>query len=195
MFLRGLSGSGRPDRALPLDLRLRAIADSIPASSIDELWVFPPLPSRDVACEFVVLLCYDGAEDRRRILTSHVDARPVDPEGDELEWVQRLREHGTAPHGWAAEIPDRLLQRLSDAGVPEVIEVGGESQKWEEAIARFANGHGNGARAPNGNGTGTASALGNGFGIVDSRVIREISFRTVIEASLPIRGDNSEADS
>jgi hypothetical protein len=193
MYLRGLSGGGRPDRALPLDLRLKAISESIPASSIDELWVFPPLPNRDIACEFIVLLCYDGGEDRRRILTSHVDARPVEPEGEELEWVQRLREHGTAPHGWAAEIPDRLLQRLSDAGLPDVIEVGGEAEKWEEAIARFGNGHGKGAGA--GTGNGAAAALGNGLGIVDSGVMREISFRTVIEASFPSKGDHSEADS
>ncbi|KPK78994.1 MAG: hypothetical protein AMS25_14105 [Gemmatimonas sp. SM23_52] len=94
-----MRGPSRTDRGLPLDLRLRAIADNVPTSSIDQLWVFPPLPNREIACEFLVLVCYDGGPDRRRILTSHVDAQFSDPEGDELEWVQRVREHGAAPPG------------------------------------------------------------------------------------------------
>lgn len=213
MFIKGLSGGDRPDRALPVDLRLRAISESIPPSYIDELWVFPPLPNRDIGCEFLVLLCYDGGEDRRRILTSHVDAQRRDPESEELEWVQRLREQGTAPQRLMAEIPDRLLQRLSDAGTPEVIEVGGLQKKWEEAVTLFAerrsgdphngngggsaNGHANGAR--NGNGDGGKNGANNGFTLIDSRARREVTFRTVIETNLPVQGRESgiksEADS
>ena len=84
MLLKGVRGPTRLDRVLPLELRLRAIAEKIPASNIDELWVFPPLPNRDLACEFIVLVCYDGGEGHRRILTSHVDAQFKDPESDEF---------------------------------------------------------------------------------------------------------------
>jgi len=189
-LIDGMSGSGRPDRVVPLDLRLRAISESIPASYIDEVWVFPPLPNRNVACEFLVLVCYDGGEDRRRILTSHVDALRPDPESDDLEWVQRLREHGTAPQHLTAEIPDRLLQRLSEAGTPEVIEVRGLAQTWQEAIARYADGAGAHGRDGNGNGevSGKNGASGSLEILVDSRVTPEISFRTVIESPHPVGG-------
>ena len=166
-----MRGPSRTDRGLPLDLRLRAIADNVPTSSIDQLWVFPPLPNREIACEFLVLVCYDGGPDRRRILTSHVDAQFSDPEGDELEWVQRVREHGAAPQRWVADIPDRLLQRLADAGVPEVIDVGGRPDVWAAAIARFANG--------SGDGDGGGPPDGRVF--VDSRVQPQVIFSTIIE--------------
>jgi hypothetical protein len=162
---------------LPLEQRLRAIADNIPASSIDELWVFPPLPDRDLACEFIVLVCFDGGEDRRRILTSHVDAQFKDPEDDEFEWVQRIREQGTTPHRWVAAIPDRLLQRLADAGVPEVVQVGGESEAWEEAVERLANGNGFG----NGPGNGSAAGGERSALLIDRSVLPEVTFSTIIE--------------
>jgi hypothetical protein len=175
---------------LPLDLRLRAIADNIPASNIDELWVFPPLPNRDLACEFIVLVCFDGGEDRRRILTSHVDAQFKDPESDEFEWVQRIREQGTTPHRWVADIPDRLLHRLADAGVPEVLQVGGESQAWEAAIERLTNGNGSGNGSGNGNGADRdRSAL-----LIDSRVLPEVTFSTIIEWDVPGNGSPSELE-
>ena len=178
MLLKRLNGQSRPDRSLPLDLRLQAIADTIPAANIDELWVFPPLPNRDVACEFVVLVCFDGGEDRRRILTSHVDAEFANPDSDEFEWVQRVREQGTAPQSLVSDIPDRLLGRLAEAGTPEIIEVGGRAEAWAEALARLANGTGNGKG--NGNGTGPSVALGAAQ--VDGALKREISFSTIIES-------------
>ncbi len=179
MLLKGMTGRSRPDRALPLDLRLRAIADKLPTASIDELWVFPPLPNRDLACEFIVLVCFDGGEDRRRILTSHVDALFNDPESDEFEWVQRVREHGAAPVDWLTQMPDRLLQRLADAGIPEVIEGGGRTEIWEEAMARFANGSSGGAVSPDDGRDEPLTAAG--LPRVDNGQPRGISFTTVIE--------------
>lgn len=190
MLLKGVRGPARPGRALPLDRRLRAISDNIPASHIDELWVFPPLPNRDLACEFIVLICFDGGDDRRRILTSHVDAQFKDPESDEFEWVQRIREQGTTPHRWVADIPDRLLQRLADAGVPEVVQVGGEFGAWEAAIERWANGNGSKNGSENGNGAGQErSAL-----LIDSSVLPEVTFSTIIEADVPENGLPTESE-
>jgi hypothetical protein len=176
MLVKGITRSAKSDGVLPLELRLHAIADNIPTSLIDELWVFPPLPNRDLACEFLILVCYDGGPQRRRILTAHVDTQRSDPETDDFEWVQRLREHGTAPHDWVAGMPDRLLQRLSEAGVPELIEVGGRSATWEEAVQRFANGNGNG----NGNGEAAAS----GPTRVDSSRSPVIAFTTINETGI-----------
>ncbi len=190
MLLKGVRGSSRPDRAIPLDRRLRAIADNIPASSIDELWVFPPLPNRELACEFIVLVCYDGGEERRRILTSHVDAQFTDPESGEFEWVQRVREQGTAPQHWVAAIPDRLLKRLAEAGVPEVVEVGGSVEAWGKAVERFAGGNGSG----NGSGDGSEGAAGRSSLFVERRVVSEITFNTIIEGAAPGNGLPSESE-
>lgn len=190
MLLKGVRGPTRPDRVLPLDLRLRAIADNIPAANIDELWVFPPLPNRDLACEFIVIVCFDGGEDRRRILTSHVDAQFKDPESDEFEWVQRIREQGTTPQRWVAAIPDRLLQRLADAGVPEVVQVGGESEAWEAAVERLANGNGSG----NGSENGDAAERERSALLIDSSVVPVVSFSTIIEGDVPGNGSPSELE-
>jgi len=190
MLVNGMTGSSKPKRLLPLNLRLLAIADSVPTSLIDELWVFPPLPNRDLACEFLVLVCYDGGPERRRILTSHVDAQRSDPEGDDLEWVQRLKEHGTAPHDWVAGMPDRLLQRLSEAGVPEVIEVGGHAEAWEQAVARFANGDRNG----NGNGNGNGHFAEAAPPHVDSHQPPVITFSTINESVLTLSGVHTESE-
>ena len=178
MLLNGVRDSTKADRALPLDLRLRAIADKVPASSIEEVWVFPPLPDRQIASEFLVLVCYNGGGERRRILTCHVDAHFADPESEELHWVQRVREHGTAPQSWLSGMPDRLLKRLSDAGVPEILEIGGRGDAWEEAVTRLGNG--------NGNGDGERAALSPGAGLphVDIRTKSGISFSTIIEFSV-----------
>jgi phosphoesterase RecJ-like protein len=186
MLVNGITGSSKPDRVLPLGLRLQAIADSVPSSLIDELWVFPPLPNRELACEFLVLICYDGGPERRRILTSHVDAHRADPDSEDFQWVQKLREHGTAPHDWVAGVPDRLLARLSEAGTPEVIEVGGHSEAWEQTLQRFANGNGNG----NGTGNGHGQAL-KGPGHIDNRLATAITFSTIDETETAVSGDGA----
>lgn len=139
---RGLGG------VLPLERRLQAIGDRVAVSEIDELWVFPPLPDREMTSEFIVISCYDGPG-RRRIVTAHVEIESRDPETAEITCVQHLEEHGAAPEGWVSGIPDRLLQRLSDAGVPEAIEIGGSPERWLEAI-RSLTGSGNGTVAANG---------------------------------------------
>ncbi len=178
MLLNGTKSSSRPERAVPIDLRLRAIAENVPASDIDEVWVFPPLPNRDFACEFIVLLCYDGGEDRRRIVTSHVDAQFRDPESEEFEWVQRVREHGTAPQRWIAEMPDRLLGRLAESGTPAVFRVGGRDDALEETFQACAK-SGNG----NGNGNGHSVLDPNSAIGIDSRAEPVVTFSTIIEFS------------
>ncbi len=182
MLVNGITGLSKPDRVLPLGLRLQAIADSVPTSLIDELWVFPPLPNRELACEFLVLICYDGGPERRRILTSHVDAHRADPDSEDFQWVQKLREHGTAPHDWVAGVPDRLLERLSEAGIPEVIEVGGLSEAWEQAVQRFSNG--------NGNGNGNDQAV-KGPNHIDNRLATVITFSTINETETAVSGDGA----
>jgi hypothetical protein len=76
-------------------------------------------------------------------------------------------------------MPERLLQRLSEAGIPEVIEVGGQDEAWRQAVDRFANGNGNGNGHGNGNGDAISAALQ-----VDSQHLKTITFSTINETSV-----------
>lgn len=168
------------DAVLPLDARLREIGDRLPPSQIDEIWIFPPLPDREFASEFIVLSCFE-APGRRRIVTAHVEAESEGSEEVPATWVQRLREHGVAPENWVPGIPDRLLERLSDAGVPRVFEIGGEPGRWTEALGELlGNGAANGAvnGLGNGNGNGAETAPGN----VDSTASTKVTSRTPVES-------------
>ncbi len=153
-LLQGVDARRPPERDLPLEARLRAIADELSPTSIDELWVFPPLPSRDAGSEFILVTSFDGPE-RRRVLTAHVEPEFKDETSDEFTWVQRLRELGAVPQNWLESLPDGLLRRLAEAGIPQVLEIGGQLEAWEEAVTSIAsaNGHGNssGAVVPSSN--------------------------------------------
>jgi hypothetical protein len=96
---------------------------------------------------------------------------------------------GTAPQRWVAAIPDRLLQRLAEAGVPEVVQVGGSSDVWEEAVERLANGNGSG----NGSGNRSGAGLEHSALLIDSSVLPEVTFSTIIEAD--VLGDDSLSES
>lgn len=169
-WLRGSDGRLRRDEVLPLAARLKEIEERIPPSRIDAVWIFPPLPEREISCEFIVLSCFDGPE-RRRIITAHVEARPSESDATDFRWVQRMLEHGAAPEGWVSGMPDRLLGRLSDAGVPQVMEIGGEPRRWLEAVHALANGNGGAGNGGAGNGgAGDGNGLvtkGNGHGLKD----------------------------
>ncbi len=70
-----------------------------------------------------------------------------------MRWVQRLEAHGTAPVDVIPRVAQRLLQRVGQAEAALTVEIGGAPERWDEFLARFANGH--------------ASANGNGYDRVD----------------------------
>lgn len=160
-LLQGVESRRPAGRDLPLADRLRAIAEELPPTSIDELWVFPPLPSRDTGSEFILLTSFDGPT-RRRVITAHMEAAFEDEDGTEFVWVQRVHELGVVPQDWLESLPDGLLRRLAEAGVPHVVEVGGRLEVWAEALDHYANG------VEDGNGAGIRPHLTNGTGHVDS---------------------------
>jgi hypothetical protein len=161
-LLQGVDSRRSPDRDLPLAARLRALAEHHPPTSIDELWVFPPLQNRGAAGEFILVTSFEvlGAG-RRRVVTAHVEPEFKDEDGVEFVWVQRIVEVGAVRQEWLEALPDSLLGRFAEAGVPEVLEIGGRAEAWEEALTRFANengnGHQNGSAPPSGNGAAADS--------------------------------------
>lgn len=172
-LLKGVEARRPAERDLPLHERLRALAEEVSPADIDELWVFPPLPNREAAAEFLLLTGYHVESDRhRRVITAHVEAEFEDEEGLDFVWVQRVERVGPVPQDWLESLPDSLLGRFAEAGTPEVHEIGGQPEAWEALLARFAEAGGgvrNGNGGSNGNGLdvegGAAPAIamnGNG---------------------------------
>lgn len=142
---------------LDLDARLRAVHDEL-GPAVDRVWVFTPLAHQDPASEFVLLSCFDGAPDRRRVVVARLCLEPVDEEGHEVRWVQRLEVHGTAPCDVVPRLAERLLRRVGEPATPVVAEIAGAPERWEAFLRELA---GNGARAStDGHGANGHSANG-----------------------------------
>lgn len=132
---------------LELDARLRAVHEELGAA-VDQVWVFTPLAHQDPASEFVLLSCYDGAPDRRRVVVARLCLEPLDEEGHEVRWVQRLEVQGTAPRDVVPRLVERLSRRVGEPTTPVVAEIAGAPERWEKFLTEIA-GH-----AANGNGQG-----------------------------------------
>lgn len=134
----------KPDRRLrpTLDLggRLKAAGDELGASAVDEVWIFPPLPNQEPPTEFVMLSCFDGAPERRRVVVARLTLEPLDEEGDEVRWVQKLEEHGTAPQDVIPRLAERLLRRAGDSNAPLVAEIRGAPERWSDFLGHVTNG-------------------------------------------------------
>ena len=159
-LLKGVEARRPPERDLPLYERLQALAEEVSPADIDEIWVFPPLPNRDAAAEFLLLSGYHVESDRhRRVITAHVEAEFEDEDGLDFVWVQRIERVGPVPQDWLESLPDSLLGRFAEAGTPEVHEIAGRPEAWEALLARLAEAGGAvaaGANAGGGNGNGRA---------------------------------------
>ena len=141
-----------------LEARLRAAAETLDPSAVDQVWIFPPLPDQEPAAEFLLFSCYDGAPDRRRVIAARVTVEPIDEAGLEVRWVQRLDVHGTAPRDILPRVADRLVRRTGTPAPPRVVEIGGAPERWEALLAELASRPADGA-----------DGGANGAGRVDTR--------------------------
>lgn len=138
---------------MELDARLRAVHAELGAAAVDQVWVFTSLPHQDPASEFVLLSCYDGAPDRRRVVVARLCLESLDDEGHEVRWIQRLEAHGTAPRDAIPRLAERLSRRAGDPAAPVVGAIGGDPDRWEAFVRDLlraesnGNGHGNGGVA------------------------------------------------
>jgi len=128
---------------------LEGVVRHLPATALDELWIFPPRRHGEVESVVVVAAAFvpDDAE-RRRILTSHLTARR-----DDLKKAARKRgakaiepivvEQGEAPAERIGRVVDGVMRRLDEelaALAPRPVKIGGEEARWEELIAELAAG-------------------------------------------------------
>lgn len=115
--------------ALPaLLLRLSA---RIPATSIDELWIFPTRRIAIGESTVVVVAGLDPAEPaRRRVITARF-AVTRDRRGTATV-QEKLDEHGTAPEGAVARIVHGVLRRLGEEGEqpPRTDTLAGDEERW-----------------------------------------------------------------
>lgn len=137
---------------MELDVRLRAVHEELGATAVDQVWVFTPLPHQDPASEFVLLSCYDGAPDRRRVVVARLCLEALDEEGHDVRWIQRLEVHGTAPRDAIPRLAERLSRRAGDPTTPVVAEIGGLPDRWEAFLRDLLRAEANGNGNANGNG-------------------------------------------
>ncbi|MGH7545553.1 MAG: hypothetical protein ACREKI_05155 [Gemmatimonadota bacterium] len=131
---------------MELDARLRAVLAELGATAVDQVWIFTALPHQDPASEFVLLSCYDGAADRRRVVVARLCLEPLADDAHEVRWVQRLEAHGTAPRDAIPRLAERLSRRAGDPTAPVVGEIGGVPDRWEAFLRDLLR------TEPNGNG-------------------------------------------
>jgi hypothetical protein len=119
-----------PDAGALYALLLRLSA-SIPATSIDELWIFPTRRIAIGESTVIVVAGFEASESaRRRVITARY-AVTRDRRGTATV-QEKLDEHGTAPEGAVARIVHGVLRRLGEEGEqpPRTETLGGDEERW-----------------------------------------------------------------
>lgn len=109
--------------------------------AIDELWVFPTRKSGSVESSLLVVSAFEEERDRRRVLTVRAVSRKDGKGGVDLQ--QELAEQGVAPADRIVRLLDGVLRRLDDALTsepPRTFEIGGDVERWEEAVRELTGG-------------------------------------------------------
>lgn len=129
--------------------------------AVDELWVFPTRRSGPVESSLLVVSAFEEVGDRRRLLTLRAVARK-DPKG-QVEVQQELAEQGVAPTDRVGRVLDGVLRRLDDAltaDPPRTFQIGGDPERWAEAVRELTGEEPGAAGAPPTEETGDGAATG-----------------------------------
>jgi phenylpropionate dioxygenase-like ring-hydroxylating dioxygenase large terminal subunit len=124
----------QPDAgALPaLLMRIRA---HVPATAIDELWIFPSRRIASGESTVFVVAGFDPVDaERRRVITARFT---VSRDRKGIASVQdRIDEHGTAPYSAIARMVQGVLRRLGEEGdqPPRQHQLEGEEARWWSLI-------------------------------------------------------------
>ena len=117
---------------------LMRLATVIPATTIDDLWIFPTRRIAIGESTVLVVAGFDPADaERRRVITARF-AVTRDRKG--VATVQeKLDEHGTAPEGAVARIVQGVLRRLGEEGEqpPREHVIEGDEDRWWELVVEL----------------------------------------------------------
>lgn len=114
---------------------LAGLERRIPAETVDELWAFPTRKAGSMESCLLVASVFEAEGDRRLILTVRGVARK-DAKG-KIELQQELVEQGVAPADRVVRLLEGVLRRLDDALTaepPRTFEIGGDAQRWRDAV-------------------------------------------------------------
>jgi CRISPR/Cas system-associated protein Cas5 (RAMP superfamily) len=124
-----------------LPVLLGAIADHIPVTAIDEVWIFPPHRVGRAESVVAVVSAFEDGADRRRIFTARCTV-VREPKGPGT--VQReVAEEGSAPAERLGRLIEGVLRRLGDelpTAPPRQVRVGGDAARWEAVLGELESG-------------------------------------------------------
>jgi hypothetical protein len=104
----------------------------IPASAIDEVWIFPVRRAGPMESTVIALAAYDPDDARRRLFTARYTVTR-DPKGKPIV-EETLEEQGTAPAERVNRVIEGVLRRLGDdsTDVPRNARIGGDASAWSD---------------------------------------------------------------
>jgi hypothetical protein len=116
---------------------VQRVAEQVPVSAIDYLWIFP---ARKVAAgESIVLVVggFDVDPARRRVFTAHFLVNRNRKGAATV--TARFAEHASAPDVAVPRVVQGVLRRLGEdaAAEPREERIGGEQQRWDALIVEL----------------------------------------------------------
>lgn len=130
------SDPGAPE-ALPRTLRL--LAERLEASSIDRLWIFPPMRRGRREWGLVVASTFLEDDERRRMYTARYVAERT---GEGLAYEPELAEEGTLPPERFSRVLAGVARRSEeDLGDPRSVEVGGDPERLAALVEELDPSH------------------------------------------------------
>ncbi|GMR13792.1 MAG: hypothetical protein BMS9Abin29_2010 [Gemmatimonadota bacterium] len=124
-------GPGVPE-ALPRTLQ--ELGRRLGPSEIDRLWIFPPLIEGRKEWGLVAAGCF-AEQGRRRLITARYAAEQT---GAGLRVDRGLSEEGIAPPDRLPHVMEGVVRRSEvDLGEPKVVEIGGDSGRFEALMEEF----------------------------------------------------------
>ena len=115
---------------------LAAVADRVPPSTVDAVWLFPPrqLGARESGLAVLSVYAGGGAEGPRTIYTLHYVLEPPAPKAKPVR-TDELAEQGSVPRDRVDRIIEGVLRRLQEPESPDVREVEGDEGRWAALLA------------------------------------------------------------
>jgi hypothetical protein len=122
-----------------LPVLLEGLAARVPASTIDEMYLFPTRRVQGVESTVFVFSVHD-ADERRRVITAHV--RAIRNKRGEPIVESKLDEHATTPADRIPRVIEGVLRRLSEefaATPPSHCRIEGSTERWRALIDQLTS--------------------------------------------------------
>ena len=115
---------------------LARVAERVPPSLMDALWIFPTRMAAGAESTVIVVASFDETDpERRTIATAHF--RVTRDKRGKATVAFTMQEHGSAPVGATQRVVDGVLRRLGDEvgkEAPRHVELDGAESAWRELI-------------------------------------------------------------